>query len=127
MNRLIKVQIVDGKLESQVMEIVWKKKCGSPKEVLVELGNQHALTTVSTILERLYLKGLLIKNKVGGRVAFSPKISQEAYSDSLVKQFLNKTIDSFGDVAVSSFAKGVEQLPDKKRKELVELLKKHEK
>lgn len=127
MNRISKVQIVDGKLESLVMEMVWKKKICSPKEILVELENQYALTTVSTVLERLHLKGLLNKNKNGGKVVFSPKISQEVYSDSIVKQFMDKAMNSFGDLAVSSFAKGVDQLPDKRRKELVELLKKYEK
>lgn len=127
MNRISKVQIVDGKLESLVIEMVWKKKICSPKEILVELENQYALTTVSTVLERLHLKGLLNKNKNGGKVVFSPKISQEVYSDSIVKQFMDKAMNSFGDLAVSSFAKGVDQLPDKRRKELVELLKKYEK
>lgn len=127
MKRLINTQVVDGKLETSVMEIVWDKKICSPREVLIEFKNQYALTTISTVLERLSLKGMLIKNKTEGKVTFSPKISQEAYSDSIVKQFMNKAMTSFGDIAVSSFAKGVEQLPDKKRKELVELLKKYEK
>lgn len=120
-------KIVEGKLESQVMEIVWEKKHCSPKVVAAELGNKQALTTISTVLERLHLKGLLIKTKSEGKVSYGPKISQEAYSDSVVKQFINKTVASFGDLAVNSFAKGVEQLPGEKRKELVELLKKYEK
>lgn len=119
--------VVDGKLETSVMEIVWSKKICSPREVLIELKNKYALTTISTVLERLYLKKILVKNKSEGKVTFSPKISQEAYSDSVFEQFMHKAMTSFGDIAVSSFAKGVEQLPEKKRKELVELLKKHEK
>lgn len=127
MKKLTNTQVVDGKLETSVMEIVWNKKRCSPREVLVELNNKYALTTISTVLERLSLKKILVKNKTDGKVTFSPKISQEAYSDSVVKQFINKTVDSFGDLAVSSFARGVEQLPNKKRKELVKLLKKYEK
>jgi predicted transcriptional regulator len=120
-------KIVEGKLESQVMSIVWEKKHCSPKEVATELGNKQALTTISTVLERLSEKGLLQKTKVGGKVTFTPAVSQKAYSDSIVKQFMNKIVNSFGDVAVSSFAKGVDQLPVNKRKELVELLNKYEK
>ena len=127
MKKRSNTQVVDGKLETSVMEIVWRRRKCSPREVLIELKNKYALTTISTVLERLYLKKILVKNKTEGKVTFSPKISQEAYSDSVVKQFMNKTVASFGDLAVSSFAKGVEQLPDEKRKELVELLKKHEK
>lgn len=120
-------QIVEGKLESLVMEIVWSKQKCSPKDVLLVLKNQYALTTVSTVLERLYEKDLLLKSKVGGKVTFTPKVSQKVYSDSVVKQFMNKIVNSFGDIAVSSFAMGVDQLPEKKRKELVELLNKYEK
>lgn len=127
MKKQSNTQVVDGKLETSVMEIVWNKKRCSPREVLVELKNKYALTTISTVLERLYLKKILAKNKTDGKVTFSPKITQEAYSDSVFEQFMNKAMTSFGDIAVSSFAKGVEQLPDKKRKELVELLKKYEK
>jgi len=126
MKKTSSTQIVEGKLESLIMEIVWGKQKCSPKEVLTELKNKHALQTISTVLERLSEKGLLQKTKVGGKVTFTPAVSQKAYSDSIVKQFMNKIVNSFGDVAVSSFAKGVDQLPENKRKELVELLNKYE-
>lgn len=118
---------VEGKLESLVMDIIWKKQTCSPKEVLYELDNQYALTTISTVLERLYEKGLLIKNKTKGKVTFNPKVSQEFYSETLVNQFMKKIVNSFGDVAMNSFAKGVDQLPAEKRKKLIDLLKKYEK
>jgi predicted transcriptional regulator len=123
----MKIQIVEGKLESIVMGIVWQKKKCSPKEVLFELNGKYALTTISTILERLLEKGLLDKSKNAGKVTFTPKISEQLYSESMVSQFMNKVVTSFGDLAMSSFAKGVEQLPSEKRLELVELLKKNEK
>lgn len=119
--------LVHGKLETEVMKIVWDKKDCSPKEVLLLLNHQFALTTVSTILERLYQKGLLIKNKVGGRVRYAPKITQELYSEKLVKQFMGKMIGSFGDLAITFFARGVDHLPKEKREELTNLLTKYEK
>jgi len=127
MTKTLNTKTVEGKLESLVMGIVWKKQNCSPKEVLCELGNQYALTTISTVLERLFEKGLLIKNKAKGKVTYKPKMSQEMYSETLVKQFMKKIVNSFGDIAISSFAKGVEQLPNEKRKELIELIKKYEK
>jgi len=119
--------LIQGKLETEVMKIVWEKKDCSPKEVLFELENRYALTTISTVLERLFEKGLLTKNKTKGKVTYNPKVSQEIYSEALVNQFMKKIVNSFGDVAINSFAKGVDQLPDGKRKELIELLKKYEK
>ena len=118
--------LVQGKLETEVMKILWEKKDCSPKDVLVALNNRLALTTVSTILERLYIKGLLNKNKVGSRVRYIPKVSQEVYSQKLVRQFMGNMVNSFGDLAVTFFAKGVEHLPKDKKDELTKLLKEYE-
>lgn len=118
---------IQGKLETAVMNVLWDKKDCSPREVLTALKGEFALTTISTILERLYEKGLLKKDKTGGRVRFSPKVSQKKYSETVVNQFMGKVFDSFGNFAVSSFAKGIENLPDDKKKELIELLKEYEK
>lgn len=118
--------LVQGKLETEVMKILWEKKDCSPKEVLDELNNKFALTTVSTILERLNAKGLLKKNKVGGRVRYTSKISQELYSQKLVKQFMSKMVSSFGSLAVTYFAKGVEHLPREKKEEITKLLRDYE-
>jgi len=118
--------LVQGKLETEVIKILWEKKDCSPKEVLVALDNQLALTTVSTILERLYKKGLLKKGKIGGRVRYTSKVSQEVYSQKLVKQFMGKMVSSFGDLAITYFAKGVEHLPKEKKEEITKLLKEYE-
>lgn len=118
--------LVQGKLETEVMRILWEKKDCSPKDVLIALNNKLALTTVSTILERLFVKGLLTKNKVGSRVRYVPKVSQEIYSQKLVKQFMGKMVSSFGDLAVTYFAKGVEHLPREKKEEITKLLKEYE-
>ena len=118
--------LVQGKLETEVMKIIWERKDCSPKEVLDELDNKFALTTVSTILERLFTKGLLKKSKVDGRVRYTSKISQELYSQKLVKQFMGKMVSSFGDLAVTYFAKGVDHLPKEKKEEITKLLKEYE-
>lgn len=120
------MQTIEGKLESMVMNIVWTKQICSAKDVLSELNGTYALTTISTILDRLTVKGVVMKTKKGGKVIFSPKISQKSYSETIVKRFMEKITLSFGDLAVSSFAKGVQHLPAEKRKELVELLKSYE-
>ena len=119
--------IIQGKLEIAVMNVIWDKKDCSPREVLNALKGEFALTTISTILERLHEKGLLKKDKTGGRVRFSTKVSQKKYSETVVNQFMGKVFDSFGNLAASSFAKGIDNLPDDKKQELINLLKDYEK
>lgn len=92
-----------------MLRIVWEKNNCSPKEVLDELRKDRdiALTTVSTVLERLFEKGVLARIKIKGRVRYLPKLSKEAYSYNTVKEFVSKLVDSFGNTAITSFAEGV--------------------
>jgi len=121
--------IAHGELETQILKQIWIQQECSAREVLNEISKEReiALTTVSTILERLFEKGVIIRKKVGGRVKYLPKISEKIYTTKIVKQFMNKLINSFGEVAITSFASGIEELPVEKRKELIQLLNKYEK
>ena len=120
--------VVHGELEIQVLKIVWEKKDCSPREVLDEIQKERnmALTTISTVLERLHAKGILVRKKTKGRVRYSPKLSKEAYGANTVKEFVGSLLDSFGNTAITSFAKGVKGLPDDQLKKLIYLLKKYE-
>jgi predicted transcriptional regulator len=70
-----------GELESAVLEIVW----GAPdditvREVAAKLKRRPALayTTVMTVLDRLYDKGYLFREKVGRAFSYRPRIGREA-------------------------------------------------
>jgi len=116
-----------GELEKQIMDIVWKCNECSGRDVLNSLGKKRTLayTTVATILQRLYEKGLLIRKEKRIGYVYSPKLSKEGYGKSIAKSFLNKFIDSFGDTAIASFAEGIDGLPKKKRKQFLKLIEKH--
>ena len=117
-----------SELEQEVMNIVWQLENCSVRDVLNKLNRTKKLayTTVSTILQRLYGKGL-VKRKVDG-IAFKyfPRLSKEIYSKSMAKSFISKFIDSFGDTAIVSFAESVESLPKEKRAYFLRLIKKYE-
>lgn len=113
-------------LEQEVMNIVWDLRDCSVREVLkrLERPRKLAYTTVATILQRLYDKGLVARKGVGQVYSYSPKVSKESYSKKMVKNFLNRFFGSFGDVAIASFVESVDQLPKEKREYLLKLLKK---
>ena len=114
-----------GELEQQVMDIIWECKTCSVSDVALKLRRKKhilAYTTVATILQRLFEKGLLVKKSQGKSYIYSPKVTKEIYSKNIIKSYLNKFLDTFGDVAIASFAKSVETLPGKKRKYLLKLL-----
>lgn len=113
-----------GELEKQVMDILWEQKKCSARDILSLLKHEKKLayTTVATILQRLYDKGLLKRTIDKSVHIYSPKISKEKYSKSIAQNFLKNFIDSYGDTAIASFADSVDKLPKQKRKYFLELL-----
>ncbi len=118
-----------GELEKEVMDILWENKTCSARDVLITLQKDRTLayTTVATVLQRLYDKGLVkrIDDKSGHM--YSPKLSKESYSKNIARSFLKNFMDSFGDTAIASFADSIDKLPEEKRKYFLELLENHDK
>lgn len=118
-----------GELEQQVMDIVWESKNCSARDVLTKLEKDKKLayTTVATILQRLYNKGLLARKESTAGHIYSPRVSKEKYTKNVAQSFLKKFIDSFGDIAIASFAESIDKLPEKKRKYFLEILEEYDK
>ncbi|OGD81605.1 hypothetical protein A2572_04475 [Candidatus Collierbacteria bacterium RIFOXYD1_FULL_40_9] len=115
-------------LEQEVMVVVWKlKKCHARDVVKkFEKVKPLAYTTVATLLDRLYKKGMVKRKSEGNVFVFSPKSSSEEYSKKIAKSFFNNFFDSFGESAIVSFAESVESLPKEKKEDLLKLLGTHE-
>ena len=116
-----------GELEKQIMDIVWKCNECSGRDVLTKLKKNRKLayTTVATILQRLYEKGLLIRKEKRIGYVYSAKLSKEKYTKNFSSSFLKRFINSFGDTAIASFADSIEKLPSKKRQYFLKLLEEH--
>ena len=114
-------------LEQKIMDIVWECKECSVRDVLLRLEKKHKLayTTVATILQRLYNKGLVTRKTTKSGYVYFYKVSRELYTTNVAKNFIKKFIDSFGDTAVTSFAESIEKLPKEKREYLLKLLGKN--
>lgn len=115
-----------GELEQQVMNIVWKYKGCSIRNIVSNIQKKRkiAYTTVATILQRLYEKELVDRKQEKHGYWYFAKISKESYIKNLASSFLRKMTHSFGDLAITSFAETLDSLPNKKKKYLLELLRK---
>lgn len=113
-----------GKLEQQIMDIVWESKNCSARDVLtiIEKNKKLAYTTVATILQRLHEKGLLNRKESPTGHIYSPRVSKEKYTKNVAQSFLKNFINSFGDTAIASFADSIDKLPEAKRKYLLEII-----
>ena len=118
-----------GELEQQIMDILWDNKTCSARDVLIKLQKDRALayTTVATVLQRLYDKGLVKRTEDKSGHIYSPKLSKESYSKNIAQSFLKKFIDSFGDTAIASFADSIDKLPAKKKEYFLKLLDEYDK
>ncbi len=118
-----------SELEQQVMNVIWERDESSVRDVLLRFEKKHKLayTTIATILQRLYDKGLVTRKYTKSGYIYSYKMSRKLYSKNVAQVFLKKFIDSFGDTAVASFAESIDKLPRKKREYLLKILKKNEK
>ena len=118
-----------GELEKEIMDIVWEYKKCSGRDILTKLEKDKKLayTTVATVLQRLYEKGLVKRSEDKSGYLYSPKLSKESYSKNIAQSFLKKFIHSFGDVAIASFAESVDKLPQKKREYFIKILDDHDK
>lgn len=65
-----------GRLESEVMEIVWTRGEGRVQEVVEALDRRLAYTTVMTTLDRLFKKGLLSRTKQDRAYVYSVQLTR---------------------------------------------------
>lgn len=118
-----------GELEKQIMDILWKQKQCSARDVLtiLEKDKKLAYTTVATILQRLHDKGLLNRRDSASGHIYLPKVSKQKYTKNVANSFIKTFINSFGDTAIASFADSIDKLPEKKKKYFLEILDEYDK
>ena len=70
-----------GPTESRVMELLWKHRQLTVKQVLVYLGpkSSSSHSTIATILSRLTERGLLKTEKSGRHFIFSPTVTRAEF------------------------------------------------
>jgi predicted transcriptional regulator len=76
-----------GELENAVMTRVWRwNRPVTVREVLLDLRTERdiAYTTVMTVLDKLYRKGWLRRERDGRAYRYAPVSSREAYTASLM-------------------------------------------
>ena len=68
-----------GKLEAEVMTVVWASGECSVRQVMSRLPERTAYTTVMTTLVRLFEKGLLGRRRVERKFLYSARITQATW------------------------------------------------
>lgn len=84
-----------GSLEFKIMEVSWShpESFLSVRDVLVELEDDLAYTTVMTVMNRLYEKGLLRRRRNGRAWIYRCAMSREAFAAATMSEVLNTASD----------------------------------
>jgi predicted transcriptional regulator len=83
-----------GDLESAIMDRLWSyHRPASVRDVLEDLrrGREIAYTTVMTVMDKLYKKGLLKRHPQGKAYVYEPLISKEAYTAQQMRETLARS------------------------------------
>jgi predicted transcriptional regulator len=96
---------VSGALEERVLGVVWRVGQASVRDVLRELEEPLAYTTIMTTLDRLFRKGVLARRREGKAYVYwavGPKVELEG---SLLAQVVSRTLGAAGtrEPLLSSF------------------------
>jgi predicted transcriptional regulator len=103
-------QLSLGRLEFDLMQILWSRGECSVRDVVQRLDRPLAYTTVMTTLDRLYKKGLLDRRMPDRAFLYSARLSHQEWerrrAGSLVAGFLDGTCPS-RELLLSSFLDAV--------------------
>jgi BlaI family transcriptional regulator, penicillinase repressor len=110
-----------GPLERQVLDAVWRLGRASVREVRSALPQAVAYTTVMTVLDRLYKKGVLERQRAGRAFVYSAAVSPEQLQSSVAMGLLRRLLGGGGEAASPVLSNLVDTVGERDRRLLDEL------
>ena len=112
-----------GDLEEKVMETVWKLGNATVSETREFLGkDKFAHTTIMTILDRLYKKGILTRKKEGKGYRYYPLITKDEFEKAIAKKVVSDMVKNNPSLAIPAFEGVVEELSSEEIEKLKKLI-----
>ena len=110
-----------GSLERQVLDEVWRLGRASVRDVLVAVDHSVAYTTAMTVMDRLFKKGMLERERVGRAYVYSAAVSSEQLQSSFVMGLLQRLLGGGADAAAPVLSHLVDTVSARDRELLDEL------
>lgn len=90
-------------LQLKIMKVLWAKKEASVGEIQAALKAERkfAITTISTILQRLYKRDIVTYSKKGRQYIYRPLISEQETQTSMTKSLINQLFGGKSSVLVN--------------------------
>ena len=110
-----------GPLERELLDAVWRLGPASVRDVLAAVEHAVAYTTAMTVLDRLYKKGILDRERVGRAYVYSAAASSEQLQSSLVMGLLRRLLGRGSQAASPVLSNLVDTVGARDRRLLDEL------
>jgi predicted transcriptional regulator len=111
-----------GELEAEILGTVVRLGKASAREVMKEVSSRRlAYTTISTVLDRLYRKGMVKRTKVisrgGSKYVYSSSYSSDLRAD-IVSKALDRLVSAFGPSIVPTIYDSLDEISKDEAAEL---------
>ena len=108
------IETLLGPLEQDVMDVVWRMRDVTVRDVHVVLAatREIAYTTVMTTMSRLARKGILQRDTADLAHRYRPVVSRDQYARGAVGDVLTWLLDRYPEPAVAYLADVVDELDD---------------
>src|SRR6187549_2394420 len=101
--------------ESQIMEIVYRRRRATVEEIRAELPDPPSPSAVRKLLDIMIERGLLVREYDGPRFTYFPAVKPEAASRSALKQLVRTFFNDSPGSAVAALLESTPLTPDEYR------------
>lgn len=109
-------------LETKIMAEVWSQEEATVRSVTDALADEtdgeRSYTTILTVMRRLDRKGFLDRRREGKKDIYLPAIPRDEYMQSRSQAEVEALVETYGDLALTEFARRFSQLEPAHRRTL---------
>lgn len=118
-----------GRLEQEILDVLWKSGPLNGKEIFSDIKRKRdlALTTVLTVIERLAKKGLVRKTRGESVYIFEAAYSREGFAREVSQDMLKSIFDISRSGACASFVDMLARVDPLELEELSSMIEKKKK
>ncbi len=113
-----------GSLEKKVFKACVALESANVREILNEIPDKYAYTTIMTICDRLSKKGIFKREKNGRCYIYSPATTKEELDSQAIHKVLGKIVDSMTEPVMEGFLDILETRDMKKLETLEKMVTK---
>ncbi len=93
-----------GPLEAEIMDLIWQEGRCTIKKIHRSLSQQReiAYTTVMTTMNRLWIKGVLSRQREGMAYVYTPQVSRSEFGSAHVARLVDGLLDEYGQAGAAT-------------------------